>query len=247
MVERDAKIVTTLLGHKARCFDVRSNPSNHSQILTSSEDGYIRLWDMNKKSTVKALHHNKDAEVLRAAFVSESCIVSAGSDGVVKVWNNNDSLDSSASNNGVADESSSARAVTSQSNFTHATSLDHGGAEHQVYVCEPDKNVSTTSSRQLLTGVENKLLLWDLTTFDRIHEWDYYDEREEVFGGIQRNPNRHNYVFDAKWHPLDSNQAVVALSDCTLSMVDFRVPKVEHISINLQEDDMNLGHPTAVS
>ena len=69
-MEKEAKIVSTLLGHKARCFDVRVNPSNHGQLLTSSEDGYARLWDMQKKSTIQALHHNKDAEVLRAAFLS---------------------------------------------------------------------------------------------------------------------------------------------------------------------------------
>jgi WD40 repeat protein len=226
-MEREAKIAVTLLGHKGRCFDVRVNPSNHSEILTSSEDGYARLWDVQRKASIQALHHNKDAEVLRAAFVAPNRIVTAGSDGNVKLWSKNQPSNSS------------------KPFFEHTESLDHGGNDCQVYVCEPDKD-SLAVSKHLLTGVENKLILWGLGTCEKLHEWEYFDQREEGFGGSHRNPDKHNYVFDAKWHPLDPSLAVIALSDCSLSVVDIRVSQVVHPSIDLREEDVELGHPTAV-
>lgn len=240
MTEREAKVVSTLLGHKGRCFDVRSNPYNSSQILSSSEDGYVRLWDFQRKACLQSLHHNKDAEVLRASFVAPNAIVSAGSDGLVKVWK-----DEYISVSGErSSEVVTASAAANRSNFKNIASLDHSGGDSQVYVCEPDHHAEF--SERLMTGVENRLLIWDLENRSILHEWQYFDDREEAFGGSARNPDKHNYVFDAKWHPVDSSMAVIALSDCSLSLVDLRISQQDHTFIHLADEELELGHPTSV-
>lgn len=240
MTERDAKIVSTLLGHKARSFEVRSNPYNCKQILSSSEDGFARLWDIDRKVSLQGLNHNKDAEVLRAAFVAPHCIVTAGSDGNVKIWED-EQLKSVHSETELESIKPKYRC-----NFINIASLDHGGGDYQIYVCEPDRSSGLAASERLLTGVENRLLLWDLESRCLLHEWYYFDSREEGFGGSQRNPDKQNYIFDAKWHPTDCSQAAIALSDCSLSIVDLRLPQQSHASIDLHDDEVKLGHPTAV-
>lgn len=240
-MEREAKISATLLGHKARCFDVRLNPFNSSQLLTSSEDGHARLWDLNRKTCLQALCHNKDAEVLRAAFVGPDCIVTAGSDGVVKVWR--DECQNKQSN----DEQGIPRTGSVKVNFVRSSSLDHGGSDFQVYVCEPYISQSSVgNAAQLLTGVENRLILWSTEDFNLLKEWIYFDSREEAFGGSHRNPDKQNFVFDAKWHPHDSCKAVIALSDGSLSFVDTRLPQEDHLVIDLHDEEVPLGHPTSV-
>lgn len=240
-MEKEAKVSSTLLGHKARCFDVRLNPFDSSQLLTSSEDGHARLWDINRKTCLQALCHNKDAEVLRAAFVSRGCIVTAGSDGIVKIWR-----DEVQSKQGT-DARASLNNGSVKTNFVNSSSLDHGGSDFQVYVCEP--YISTSSAQNaayLLTGVENRLILWSAEDFSLIQEWTYFDSREEAFGGNHRNPDKQNFVFDAKWHPHDSTKAVIALSDGSLSFVDTRLPQEDHLAVDLHDEDVHLGHPTSV-
>lgn len=223
-MDEECKVIGSLLGHKGRCFDARFHPDDSKRLVTASEDGNAKVWDITRKSCLQTLNHNKNAEVLRASFTN-SAVVTAGSDGVVKIW------------------ASSVSETGSQSqHYSQLSILDHGGEDSQVYVCEPDCDGDI-----LMTGVENHLLLWDMQTQKRLQDFSYFDQRDEAFGGSSRNPDKQSYVFDAKWRPSCSNTAVVALSDSTLRFVDTRARQEDHQSIELDDESINLGHATAVS
>jgi WD40 repeat protein len=240
-MEEKAKIVGTFLGHKGRSFDAKLNPFRSNEFLSCSEDGNCKIWNYQTKSCLSTLAHNKEAEVLRACYISPTMIASAGSDGKVCLW--------------TEDQSNS-------SSFHHSQNglLDHGEGS-QIYVCEPDRS---SEGKVLLTAAENELFLWDLETRTTMEKWNYFYEKDSnCFGGLSRNPNGLNYVFDAKWHPSNHNLIGIALSDSTMRLVDTRQPNNTmevNIAIDIPEEEElkmsdgesgrkqnYLGHATSVS
>ena len=164
------QLSATYIGHKFRCFDVRfCHPTkDESLILTASEDGTAKLWNMRNRKCLFTFKHNKDCEVLRAAFLSTTGaeIVTCGADGKCIVW-----------------ELVSTPGVNQTRKYRPVCVLDHGDA--QIYVCEampfsppsvsvPDQspinantNVNANGNRQLspslLTAADDKLFIWDLS------------------------------------------------------------------------------------
>ena len=83
-----ANIKYSLLGHKARCFDIRVN-KGHKKALSASEDGTVRFWDLSSRKTINTFQHNLESEVLRCAFIDPDegkVICTAGADGKAIIW-----------------------------------------------------------------------------------------------------------------------------------------------------------------
>jgi len=119
--EKNMQLESTLIGHKFRCFDVRLSKGASADapllLLTASEDGTAKLWDIQKHTCLFTFKHNTECEVLRVAFLNSdgTCVITCGADGKAIVW-------------GYKDSQSGRR------KYEPVCSLDHGDA--QIYVCE---------------------------------------------------------------------------------------------------------------
>lgn len=234
MEPSDATITANLIGHQGRCFDIRLNPKDSNVLLSASEDGTAKLWSINKRSCSHTFLHNKESEVLRAAFVGGDVICTAGSDGKALIWNPN---------------------ASSKQTTAPSATLIHGNETSQIYVCEPWINCdgdSLTQSSALLTAADSQVYFWDIETQQTNAIWEFTpsSDNSEGFGGDGRNPNREVYVFDAKWRPNSIHEAAVALSDSTLRILDTRQKEpVMTLSLEIEElaaAGVKLGHATSV-
>jgi len=237
----------SLLGHKARCFDVRFQGN---LLLSASEDGTCKLWDAStRRCLFTFVHNNKDTEVLRASFVgpSGSLVCTCGADGVAILWSKKEGASSSSWS------------------FEQCGSMSH--SEEQIYVSESVYN-SSTGNVELLTAADDRLYLWDLSAGEAAprRSWSFVgstrerkrgdlaggdgEEDEEgegadkvAFGG-PRNPEQKAYIFDAKPAPLSTHMIAIALSDGTVRVIDTRL---ESSGTELVIDLSTLVHATSVT
>lgn len=229
-----AKVKARLLGHQGRCFDVRYSQVDESVLLSSSEDGTARLWDLDKKKCLQTLVHNPASEALRCAFMGHHAVV-AGSDGAISVWNCADAMSSTQP---------AARAAAPIHRYKHSTEFS------QVYVCEPSPHCAS----ELLSGADSSIYLWDLGQEAARYSFaiEPLDSTQQPFGGA-RNASGEVFVFDAKWCPQVAHVLAVAASDATVRMLDFRTPSSSGSSTALimdlskGEGAKGLGHATSVS
>ena len=103
-----SNITSSFLGHKSRCFDVKTRLHNHSDhyLLTSSEDGSAILWfhshnvNLKSKKPLYIFKHSNASEVLRSLFLNEYdlngdiynsliYVCTCGADGVSIIWREN--------------------------------------------------------------------------------------------------------------------------------------------------------------
>lgn len=87
---RTGRSVLNLLGHVRRIIAMTFLPNGY-QVATGSDDNTIRVWDLRRKSTVYSIpaHHKAVADI-RFEEGEGKFMVSAGYDGVCKVWNTRD-------------------------------------------------------------------------------------------------------------------------------------------------------------
>ena len=80
----------TILAHPAPVTSLSYSPSSPSHILTASTDCTVRLWDMNKETSIQELggHRKRSDEGVCAVTCHPELpvIASAGADGVVRLW-----------------------------------------------------------------------------------------------------------------------------------------------------------------
>lgn len=233
----NASIKKSFIGHKERTFDLRYL-SQRGQLLSASEDGTCKIWDVNTCKCSANIVHSRETEVLRTCFLNtpEVGVCTGGSDGNVILW----SVDGSDSNGS-----------TCEVKKLHV--LQHG-AEAQIYVCES----SSSNSSDLVVAAENFLVVWDL---DSLQQSRVYNFRELAstngeaqapgFGG-HRNPENNVFVFDGKLCPIQSQVIGVALSDSTIRILDSRAPSNEaystiHLARQCESGTEKIGHATSVS
>lgn len=209
---------STLLGHKSRCFDIRTN-HNDTLVISASEDGTAKIWSSQRKC-LRTLKHNPEAEVLRASFIdnSDEIVCTCGSDGVGWIWNSG-----------------------------NKTAILQHETGDQIYACEvveSDGNSATilTAAESKLrlwdvTQPENPQI-WSVGSIN---------SSAPAFGG-PRNPDNDTYIFDAKPSSTDRKTIALALSDKTIRLVDIRETSLQQIPLmSFSDDNFSLGHPTAVS
>jgi peroxin-7 len=54
------KIVTTFSEHTKSVYDVKWNPNNTNEFASSSEDGFLRIWDKRQSRSISSLSDRKD-------------------------------------------------------------------------------------------------------------------------------------------------------------------------------------------
>ena len=223
--ERKASTAKLLIGHKGRAFDVRFN-SAQQQVLSASEDGTCKLWNYSTGKCSKTIIHNKEAEVLRAAFLSNNAdLCTTGSDGNAVLWKNN--IDSK---------------LEKYHTFNH-------GEEAQIYVCE-------TVDSDLLIAADDFMVFWDLHSLEHKRVYTFRESgsadgnQGPSFGG-HRNPDNQVFVFDAKLDPSSASIVGVALSDSTTRLLDTRSASNQAFaSVSLARlfagTSERIGHATSV-
>ena len=231
------KIVGSLIGHKARCFDVRVLQFQGSNfVLSSSEDGTAILWNLEvSKRPIFIFKPAGDTEVLRSTFVGNTIerVCTCDSNGNVTVWRKD--FDSEP---------------TSKLSYTIEATLSHG-PESQIYACE------SLLSGGLVTGADNCILLWRLgrwkeapvrysfadphtclletprinaiegtLTYEILHTHkfaldnaDVHNENGAPFGG-PRNAVGHLLVFDVKVNPASPTVVALATSSSQVYAID---------------------------
>ena len=237
------KIVGSLIGHKARCFDVRVlHYQGSTFVLSSSEDGTAILWNLNEVSKqrrpVFVFKPVGDTEVLRSTFIGNTLerICTCDSNGNVTVWRK------------VAIISD---ASISKISYKIEATLSHG-PESQIYACE-----SLESGGGLVTGADNCILLWSVgrweeapvrysfadpytclletprinaiegtLTYEILHTHqfasdniDLHNENDTPFGG-PRNTVGHLLIFDVKINPVSPKVLAVATSSSQVYAID---------------------------
>jgi len=225
----------SLIGHHGRCFDLRFSPNDYDKILSASEDGSAKFWSISQNKCLQTLVHSKTSEVLRATFMKNN-VCTAGSDGVIHIWNDYHSWDTAPPK--------------------RVNSLKHRSNESQIYVCESNFGVENS----LLSAGDNEIYHWDTENAVSVRKWAYFpssSEGQQPFGGGERNPDNEAYVFDAKWQPHEWNTVGMALSDGTIRLLDTRQTANSVLTITLQPppleatteqpDNTALGHATSVS
>jgi WD40 repeat protein len=210
-----------LLGHKGRTFDARFSLDHHT-LLTACEDGAAALWNLSTRSIQSVLWHNKETEVLRAAFLGPSNmhIVTCGADGTAIIW------DSQSDHTGDHPSSSNGRKSVK---YSKRCMMSHGQA--QIYACEVPKGGS-----MLITAADSELFQWDITAGNvesPIRKWDVSaalsnsasdidSNSDRISYGGPRNPDHQVFIFDAKISPSNQSVVSVALSDGTVRQIDLR-------------------------
>jgi WD40 repeat protein len=242
------ELKSSFIGHKYRCFDVRFNSictTESARMLTASEDGTAKLWNVNSRKCLFTFNHNQECEVLRVAFLDDigNTVITCGADGKAIIWSkkNADVNDSGVSISvGVGNIEETTTKKKKLPKYEQACCLDHG--DTQIYACEPilatsnaeNQNQSQNHYRGLLTAADDSLYFWDLTvnagslpyirTFSKVTDKDEDDEertstRTRTYGG-ERNEEDAAYIFDAKLCPMNYNKVALALSDGTVRIVD---------------------------
>lgn len=225
-VVEKATISRSFIGHKDRAFDVRYSADDYNMI-SGSEDGTSKVWDVKTGKCIKTLVHNKAAEVLRATFLSNphSGLCTCGSDGNAVLWTDQEG----------------------SGNMQRAHVFEHG-KDAQIYVCE----VSNQAQSNMMVAAENFLVVWDVNSLQQasLHTFGDTDDTGPSFGG-HRNPENNVFVFDAKMNPVDNSIIGVALSDSSIRMLDLRCSPEQSISPFLSKpvssQITNIGHATSVS
>lgn len=83
----DGSVVASLLGHEAPITSLAFN-SNHTQLVTGSEDKSVRIWDIADAKFPELVKYTGHEAVLRAVdFADAATVVSAGADGKIHHWN----------------------------------------------------------------------------------------------------------------------------------------------------------------
>ncbi|KAJ1437268.1 WD40-repeat-containing domain protein [Ochromonadaceae sp. CCMP2298] len=219
--------VKSFIGHKDRTFDLRLSAAR-KQLLSASEDGSCKVWDVETKKCALTIVHNKAVEVLRAAFLDsvEGGICTAGADGNAVIWREEE------------EEGGSRKARK-----VHV--LEHG-AESQIYVCETMQKCS-----DLLVAADNRMIVWDLHSFQasRIYQFNA-EATQESFGG-HRNPDNAVFVFDAKSQPDAASMVGATMSDSTVRLIDMRCEQAsaQVVALDLQQGlgGIKLGHATSIN
>lgn len=184
-----------LLGHTGRCFDIRVDDSGE-YALSASEDGTSRVFHFRSRACKTTLLHNREAEVLRAAFFPHSSshrVVTCGSDGRAVIWADHDG----------------------DFSFKQTALLAHEA--EQIYSCELIPNHESS----LLTAADECLYIWDVekridAPLTRVSM--SCASSSQPFGGL-RNPENKAFIFDSKFAPsnavcgLEGNAIATALSD----------------------------------
>lgn len=221
-----ATINRTFIGHKDRAFDVRC--SSEQCLISGSEDGTSKVWDVRTGKCQNTLIHNKEAEVLRATFLPDEIgLCTCGSDGNAVLW-------------------TSIQQEGGGENFQRSHIFEHG-KDAQIYVCE----VSNQSQSEIVIAAENFLVVWDVSTLQQASLCTFGDTDDSgpSFGG-HRNPENSVFVFDAKINPKDHCVIGVALSDSSIRMLDRRCAPDQCISPFLSKpissEIANIGHATSV-
>lgn len=236
MLEKDATIYRSYIGHKDRIFDIKYCQYTN-QILSSSEDGSSKLWNAQSNKCVATMMHNKEAEVLRSTFIYSNNVLNfintAGSDGNAIIWK--------------YDENE----IQEKNKIKKIHVFEHG-EESQIYACE-----SRTSTNELMIATDNRLIIWDLQTYNLSKIYDFYQLKSDnlstnTFGG-ERNPSNEVYAFDAKLCPTMDSIIGIALSDSSIRLIDVRNSnqQTDNMAISLASQTKitsdKLGHATSVS
>ncbi|KAG5177883.1 WD40-repeat-containing domain protein [Tribonema minus] len=86
---RDQSRRKQLLGHKGRVFDFQFHPTVHSRAASCSEDGTVRVWDVQRGVSIASAKGSKD-EVLRICWAPPGTpgidLASGSADGLVRLW-----------------------------------------------------------------------------------------------------------------------------------------------------------------
>lgn len=247
-------IVGSFIGHADRTFDVKCNASSN-HLLTSSEDGCVKLWNTKTYKCISTIVHNKHAEVLRSSWSFDddqvlSKIYTAGSDGNAIIWANN------------PDRSDDSKQQQQQGGSIqmHKEHVFQHGSDSQLYVCE-----ARADRMDLMVACDNRLILWDLHTLQPARTYSFYQLNDEsdaavaastsrgsVFGGV-RNQRNEIFVFDAKPDPSMHDLIGLALSDSSIRFVDLRCAAKQAMDSSISLPDQtslsidSLGHATSVS
>ena len=67
---KTGRLSTTLQGHESRITSVALSWSNHLQVITSSTDGTLRIWDVEDGACLKVLNLGSDVSVQRVVTTS---------------------------------------------------------------------------------------------------------------------------------------------------------------------------------
>ena len=82
----DGSVVTTLLGHEAPVTSLAFN-SNHSHLISGSEDRTVRVWDIADPKFPELLKYTEhDSAVQAVQFADAATVLSAGTDGKIHQW-----------------------------------------------------------------------------------------------------------------------------------------------------------------
>lgn len=232
-----SSISYSLIGHKDRSFDVKYSISS-SLILSASEDGTAKLWDVKSKQTLFTFTHNTKNEVLRVAFIPtlpitsfndlESNICTCGSDGRAIIWkkiNNNDEKLQNDKGEIIYGKNIQDRKKNDNNALKYEKSITFDHGDTQIYGCEVFKG----EGKYLITAAENELFLWDIEKGVRNSSWSFSKTNggdDKIYGGTNRNPDDIVYLFDAKISPKEDNIIAVALSDGSIRLLDLRIKGV---------------------
>ena len=83
----DGSVVATLLGHEAPITSLTFN-SNHTRLVSASEDKTVRVWDITDAKFPELLKYGGHEAAVRAvAFSDTATVLSAGADKKIHHWN----------------------------------------------------------------------------------------------------------------------------------------------------------------
>ena len=173
--------MTTFLGHKDRCFDIKIQRHCNSfesdyYLLSSSEDGTSILWLYSPAGTksrkpLYVFKHSSDSEVLRSIFMNSNgedddidinvlTICTCGADGIAAIWKQQV-------------VSLQPHMQSSPFLFTKTYQFIHSG--DQIYACESIDNIT------LLTAAGDSLYVWVLNNENEGNQqqpflcWKFHD------------------------------------------------------------------------
>jgi hypothetical protein len=203
------------------------------------------------------LKHNKESEVLRAAFLNatSSLIATCGADGRAIIWKSfiYNSSDVSKNVEGIASSNE-----IEKNRMKKEAILPHGPT--QIYACESLK-ISDGASCLFMTAADSSVYLWEVnscvgnSTSSPAHVWTVDsnssnnvspvntpgDGQEGSGFGGPRNPDNLTYIFDAKVNPTQGNVIALALSDGNIRQIDIRTPVFASMSKISNSSPTNVG------
>eukprot|EP00941_MAST-03F_sp_MAST-3F-sp1_P005440 g5440.t1 len=234
-----------LLGHKGRVFDCRFSPVNKSsgqvRVATASEDGTVRIWDTRTRRCVSCLLPSGVAgdEALRVAWspcIDDDMCVTGHATGAVTLW-----------------KVGTAQELGQWKIPSVAVRRTADGEEvmepEQVYVLEFPRNrtESSSSASWFLAGGRDKIYELDIEYMKPRCSWqmslDGGNVGSFVIGGLDRNPDKVNFVFDSTIQSSPGNWVfAAACSDGVVRVFDRREKNTTRNSVATME-----GHSTFVT